>query len=267
MFPLPERRGPARRTSRRLHGDGHRGALQAHEGFQRPASDGLGRVRAARRAVCDQERAASARVSPRENVRQVQGSSSRSIGFNYDWDREVNTTDPGYFKWTQWIFRLLYESWFNPATNKAEPISAPTPAAIPTALRLAFVSEAPVNWLSGAGHGAGRTRRSSMARATWAAFPVERRPMRQWMLRITAYAERLINELDGLDWPDVDQAVANATGSAAARARTSTFILENFENRPRRSLVALALDTGQGGPSRARGGRAGRAIASTARRN
>ena len=117
-----------------------------------------------------------------------------SIGFNYDWDREVNTTDPGYFRWTQWIFRLLYESWFNPATNKAEPISSLHRQR----------SRQPPGWRSSPKHrstGVRRwarcwpTRKSSTARARWAGFPSNAAPMRQWMLRITAYAERLIDEL------------------------------------------------------------------------
>ena len=123
-----------------------------------------------------------------------------SLGFNYDWSREVNTTDPGYFRWTQWIFRLLYESWYNPATKKAEPIATYT-GNNPDSVRLAFVSEAPVNWCPGLGTVLANEEVVD-GKSEVGGFPVERRPMRQWMLRITAYAERLIDELEGLDWPE-----------------------------------------------------------------
>ena len=129
-----------------------------------------------------------------------------SIGFNYDWDREVNTTDPGYFKWTQWIFRLLYESWFNPATNKAEPISTYT-GGNRDGVRLAFVSEAPVNWCQALGTVLANEEVVD-GKSEVGGFPVERRPMRQWMLRITAYAERLIDELRRPGLARGNQAVA-----------------------------------------------------------
>lgn len=101
----------------------------------------------------------------------------KALGFSYDWAREVNTTDPAYYKWTQWIFEKLYEKG------------------------LAYVAEVPVNWCPALGTVLaneevinGRSERGN--------HPVERRPMRQWMLRITQYAERLLDDLDGLDWSD-----------------------------------------------------------------
>ena len=101
----------------------------------------------------------------------------RMLGFSYDWDREVNTTDPKYYKWTQWIFEQLYKKG------------------------LAYVAEVPVNWCPALGTVLaneevidGRSERGN--------HPVERRPMRQWMLKITEYAERLLQDLDGLDWPE-----------------------------------------------------------------
>lgn len=122
------------------------------------------------------------------------------IGFSYDWSREVNTTDPGYFKWTQWIFLQIYNSWFNPATNKAEPISTYT-GDDPDSVRLAYVAEAPVNWCPELGTVLANEEVVD-GKSEVGGFPVIRKPMRQWMLRITAYAERLIDELDGLDWPE-----------------------------------------------------------------
>ena len=120
MFPYPVRRRPARRPSGRLHRHRHSRPLQARAGISRAASDGLGRVRPAGRAIRHQDRPASApdhRGEHRQFHAQI-----KSLGFSYDWSREVNTTDPDYFKWTQWIFLKLYNSWFNPETNKAEPI-------------------------------------------------------------------------------------------------------------------------------------------------
>ena len=101
----------------------------------------------------------------------------RALGFSYDWDREVNTTDPKYYRWTQWIFEQLYKKG------------------------LAYVAEVPVNWCPALGTVLaneevidGRSERGN--------HPVIRRPMRQWMLKITAYAERLLKDLDTLDWPE-----------------------------------------------------------------
>jgi leucyl-tRNA synthetase len=133
----------------------------------------------------------------------------KSLGFSYDWSREVDTTDPHYFKWTQWIFLKLYNSWFNPKTNKAEPIET---LAYPPELkteeekrahrdnhRLAYVAEAPVNWCPELGTVLANEEVID-GKSEVGGFPVIRKPMRQWMLRITAYAERLLNDLEGIDW-------------------------------------------------------------------
>ena len=162
-----------------------------------------------------------------------------SLGFNYDWSREVNTTDPNYFRWTQWIFRLLYESWYNPATRKAEPIATYT-GSNPDSVRLAFVAEAPVNWCPALGTVLANEEVVD-GKSEVGGFPVERRPMRQWMLRITAYAERLIDELEGLDWPEGIKLLQKNWIGRSEGAHVH-FILENFENTPH-SLVAMALDT------------------------
>ena len=83
-------------------------------------------------------------ITTRENIAKFKSQLKR-IGFSYDWQREVNTTDPRYFKWTQWIFLQIYNSWFNPKTNKAEPISTYR-GNDPDSVRLAYVAEVPVNW-------------------------------------------------------------------------------------------------------------------------
>src|SRR2546425_1172757 len=135
----------------------------------------------------------------------------QSLGFSYDWSRELDTTDPAYFKWTQWIFLQLYNAWFNPRTNKAEPIdtleypieldSEEQRRAYRDGKRLAYVSDAPVNWCPELGTVLANEEVID-GKSEVGGFPVVRRPMRQWMLRITAYAERLLKELDGLDWPE-----------------------------------------------------------------
>jgi leucyl-tRNA synthetase len=163
----------------------------------------------------------------------------KSLGFSYDWSRELATSDPDYFKWTQWIFLKLYNSWFNPATNKAEPISrlvypkelelvdwAKTKATQGDELlddpkkldaetlklwnkrreyrdskRLAYVSEAPVNWCPELGTVLANEEVID-GKSEVGGFPVIRKPMRQWMLRITAYAEKLLADLDTIDWTD-----------------------------------------------------------------
>src|SRR4051794_10432319 len=148
------------------------------------------------------------RITTEANIanfkRQIQ-----SLGFSYDWRREIDTTDLHYFKWTQWIFLQIYNSWFNPKTNKAEPIQTlPYPAALKTeeekrtyrdSMRLAYVSEAPVNWCPELGTVLANEEVIE-GKSEVGGFPVIRRPMRQWMLRITAYAERLLNDLESIEW-------------------------------------------------------------------
>ena len=122
------------------------------------------------------------------------------IGFSYDWSREVNTTDPDYVRWTQWIFLQIYNSWFNPETNRAEPITT-YKGNDPDSVRLAYVAEMPVNWCPELGTVLANEEVVD-GKSEVGGFPVERRPMRQWMLRITAFAERLLAGLDALDWPE-----------------------------------------------------------------
>ena len=150
------------------------------------------------------------RITTETNVsnfkRQIQ-----SLGFSYDWSREIDTTDPKYFRWTQWIFLQLYNSWFNPETNRAESIETlayPDDATTEEQKRawrdehrLAYVSEAPVNWCPELGTVlANEEVKDGVSEV--GGFPVELKPMRQWMLRITAYAQRLLDDLDGIEWSD-----------------------------------------------------------------
>ncbi|MEM1347350.1 MAG: leucine--tRNA ligase [Myxococcota bacterium] len=101
----------------------------------------------------------------------------KRLGFSYDWSREVNTTDPSYYKWTQWIFLKLYEQ------------------------DLAYIAEVPVNWCPALGTVLANEEVID-GKSERGGYPVLRKPMRQWMLKITAYAERLLEDLDLLDWPE-----------------------------------------------------------------
>lgn len=137
----------------------------------------------------------------------------KEIGFSYDWDREIATCRPEYYKWTQWIFLRLYNSWFDVEAQKARPIEElPIPSdikaqgelavqAYQAEQRLAYYAEAMVNWCPALGTVLaneevidGKSERGS--------HDVIRKPMKQWMLRITKYSERLISELDEIDWPE-----------------------------------------------------------------
>jgi len=137
-------------------------------------------------------------ITTRENVAKFKSQLKR-IGFSYDWHREINTTEPTYYKWTQWIFLQIYNSWFNPKTYRAEPISTYR-GTDPDSVRLAYVADVPVNWCPELGTVLANEEVID-GKSEVGEFPVVRRPMRQWMLRITAYAQRLLNELEGLDWP------------------------------------------------------------------
>lgn len=143
------------------------------------------------------------RATTEKNIEGFRGQLKR-LGFAYDWDREVNTTDPGYFKWTQWIFLKLYNSYVGD-DGKAHPVSELEAKGLSReeidSRRLAYVSSAPVNWCPELGTVLANEEVVD-GKSEVGGFPVERRPMRQWMLRITSYAQRLIDELDGLDWPE-----------------------------------------------------------------
>ena len=137
----------------------------------------------------------------------------QALGFSYDWDRQVDTTDIGYYKWTQWIFLKFYNSWFDDAQQKARPIAElPIPEDIKSqgdaavgdyinSQRLAYESHAPVNWCPALGTVLANEEVVGGV-SERGGHPVIRKPMRQWMLRITKYTERLLDGLDGLDWSE-----------------------------------------------------------------
>ncbi len=155
----------------------------------------------------------------------------KMLGFSYDWDRVLATTDVEYFRWTQWIFLVLFDTWYDASQQKGRPISElPIPPEVQAegefavgkyrdSFRLAYQDDALVNWCPGLGTVLaneevidGRSERGD--------HPVQRIPLRQWMLRITAYAERLLADLDG--WIG-RRASKNCrpTGSVAALGRKS----------------------------------------------
>ena len=136
----------------------------------------------------------------------------KSLGFSYDWDREINTTDSEYFKWTQWIFKQFFNHWYCTNSQKAKPIKElPIPQKYQQSKtetqkyidskRLAYLAQVPVWWCPTLGTVLaneevidGLSERGS--------HPCEKRPLRQWMLRITAYSDRLIEDLESIQWPN-----------------------------------------------------------------
>jgi leucyl-tRNA synthetase len=142
----------------------------------------------------------------------------KSLGFSYDWDREIDTTDPAYYKWTQWIFLKIYDTWYDPdfewvdwqgrsRCGKGRPIAelpippgTVDPDAYRDSRRLAYRALVPVNWCPELGTVLANEEVID-GKSERGGFPVIRMPLTQWMLRITAYAERLIDELEEVDWP------------------------------------------------------------------
>ncbi len=148
----------------------------------------------------------------------------KAFGFSYDWNRSFATTDPEYYRWTQWIFLQLFESWFDKEKQKARPINELVSELedglrdadgvawmnLPEddrrtyldSQRLAYIDEVPVNWCPALGTVLANEEVTAEGRSDRGDHPVYRRPLRQWMLRITAYADRLIDELELVDWPE-----------------------------------------------------------------
>ncbi len=154
----------------------------------------------------------------------------RRLGLGHDTRREIATTDPRFYRWTQWIFLQIFNSWFDEDQGRARPISEliaeftagnriPSGAANPggqpwaelddvtrrqvvDAWRLAYIADGMVNWSPDLGTVLANEEVTADGRSEVGNYPVFRRPLRQWMLRITAYAERLLADLDRLDWPE-----------------------------------------------------------------
>ncbi len=164
------------------------------------------------------------RATTEQNVRRYR-EQLRKLGFAHDQRRSVATTDVGFYRWTQWIFTRLFDAWYDEDARRARPIeelvaefasgTRPVPGgAVWSELswaeqqrvladrRLAYISEAPVNWCPGLGTVLSNEEVSADGRSEIGNFPVFRRNLRQWMMRITAYGDRLIEDLDRLDWPE-----------------------------------------------------------------
>ena len=164
------------------------------------------------------------RVTTEQNIATMKRQ-LRALGLGHDPRRGPATTDPAYYRWTQWIFLQIYNSWYDTEADRARPISElipelqsgrfPTPDGVPfddlgaleqrrlvDSFRLAYVAEAPVNWCPGLGTVLANEEVTGDGRSERGNFPVYRRPLEQWMLRITAYADRLLDDLDQLDWSE-----------------------------------------------------------------
>ncbi|MCU1357682.1 MAG: leucyl-tRNA synthetase [Acidimicrobiales bacterium] len=188
----------------------------------------------------------------------------RRLGLGHDPRRSISTTDPAYYRWTQWIFLQIFGSWYDADAQRARPVTeleaeldagtrAPAPGTNPSgtpwpeldpsgrravlnAHRLAYLAEVPVNWCPGLGTVLSNEEVTADGRSERGNFPVYRRPMKQWMLRITAYADRLIDDLDHLDWTDAIKAqqrnwIGRSTGARVSFA-TPAGALDVFTTRP-----------------------------------
>lgn len=193
-----------------------------------------------------------------------------SIGFSFDWDREVRTSDPQYYKWTQWIFLQLFNSWYNREAGKAEPIDSlidkfrdsgnilvdavhsehrffsaddwmsfdePTQQSILLNYRLAYLSEATVNWCPALGTVlANEEVKDGVSER--GGYPVEKKMMKQWSLRISAYAQRFLDDLAYINWSEsIEEHQRNWIGrSEGAEVKFeiegTDYALEIFTTRP-----------------------------------
>jgi leucyl-tRNA synthetase len=188
----------------------------------------------------------------------------RRLGLGHDERRRVATTDPAFYRWTQWIFLKIFESWYDPIAGKARPVSEliaeldageREPAEGTNSFgrpwaelsdverrqvvdnhRLAYRAESTVNWAPGLGTVLANEEVTADGRSERGNFPVFKKPLAQWMMRITAYADRLVDDLDKIDWPDKVRTmqrnwIGRSTG-AHVRFASGGSVIEVFTTRP-----------------------------------
>src|SRR5512133_3586876 len=183
----------------------------------------------------------------------------RRLGLAHDARRSVATTDPEFYRWTQWIFLQIFNSWFDEKTGTARPVAELVAAfesgeratpdgrawselsdverrEVVDAHRLAYLSDAPVNWCPGLGTVLANEEVNADGRSERGNFPVYKRNLRQWMMRITAFADRLLADLERLDWPEpiklMQRNWIGRSEGAAVRLPTEHGDLEVFTTRP-----------------------------------
>lgn len=202
-------------------------------------------------------------ITTEENIKRYREQLDR-IGFSFDWDKEIRTSDPQYYQWTQWIFIQLFQSWYNPEKNKAEQISElikhfevnghqsdelsftakewnqyneKEQSDILLNFRLAFLSETMVNWCPALGSVLANDEIKDGV-SERGGYPVERKLMLQWSLRISSYSERLLQDLDTIDWSDsIKEAQRNWIGKSEGcsiqfKLATYSHSIEVFTTRP-----------------------------------
>jgi leucyl-tRNA synthetase len=170
----------------------------------------------------------------------------KALGFSYDWSREVDTTDPDYYKWTQWIFLQIYDTWYDPDfvwtdsqgrthRGKGRPIvelpipkGTPDPNAYRDSMRLAYRAEVPVNWCPNLGTVLANEEVID-GKSEVGGHPVVRIPLKQWMLRITAYADRLLDDLELVDWPRAIKEMQRNWIGRSEGAEVDFYVGESFE--------------------------------------
>jgi leucyl-tRNA synthetase len=203
------------------------------------------------------------RVTTEANIEAIRAQ-LRRLGVDHDERRSFATIDPGYYKWTQWIFLQIFGSWFDESIGKARRIDElvaeldagarqPAPGTNPfgrpwaelsdverrtvvDAHRLAYLHQAPVNWCPGLGTVLSNEEVTADGRSERGNFPVFRRPLTQWMMRITAYADRLLDDLDRLDWSDslklMQRNWIGRSGGARIGFSCGSETIEVFTTRP-----------------------------------